>query len=135
MCPPVQPPPCEIGVYWSDQQIFSLLEYYSRGSHLPDNVLEDSSPFMYPPSNLPEGMWYLVRSNEERESGHGFWRAKGEACKVYSNNVIYGWRRTLEYFEGLAPDGQPTGWRMQEYTITPKELSGKHMPKVCKGTI
>lgn len=80
-------------------------------------------------------MWYLVHSNEERESGHGFWKAKGEAYKVYSNNVIYGWRKTLEYFEGLAPDGQLTGWRMQEYTITPKELSDKYSPKVLKGTI
>ncbi|XP_057765995.1 NAC domain-containing protein 41-like isoform X1 [Salvia miltiorrhiza] len=132
MCPPAQPPPCEIGFYWSDEQIISLLADYSPGSYLPDNVLEDSSPFLYPPYNLPEGMWYLVHSNEEKESAHGFWKAKGEACEVYSNNVINGWRTTLEYFEGLPPDGKLTNWLMQEYMITPKELSDKCRPKATR---
>ncbi|KAH6778824.1 hypothetical protein C2S52_010061 [Perilla frutescens var. hirtella] len=129
MCPPVQSPR-EIGLYWSDEQIISLLADYLPGSPLPENVIDDSSPFLNPPSNLPEGtVWYLVRSNEKKESVHGFWKAKGEACKVYSNTVINGWRTTLEYFEGLAPDGKITDWLMQEYMITPKELSDVYKPK------
>ncbi|KAL1564449.1 NAC domain-containing protein 41-like isoform X2 [Salvia divinorum] len=131
MCPPARPP-CEIGLYWSDEQIISLLADYSPGSHLPDNVLEDSNPFLYPPFNLPEGMWYLVHSNMEKGLTNGFWKAKGEPCKVYSNNGINGWRTTLEYFEGLAPDGQLTNWLMQEYKITPNELSDKCSPKASR---
>lgn len=82
-----------------------------------------------------EGMWFLVHSNEEKESVHGFWKAKGEACKVYSDKVINGWRTTLEYFEGLAPDGQITDWLMQEYKITPKDVNDKYGQKVLEGKI
>ncbi|KAK6115843.1 hypothetical protein DH2020_008112 [Rehmannia glutinosa] len=60
MCPPAQPPPPEIDLYWSDEQIISLLSEYTPGSHLPNNVLVDSSPYQYPPSNLP-GLRLLCR--------------------------------------------------------------------------
>lgn len=80
-------------------------------------------------------MWFLVHSNEKKGLTDGFWKAKGEPCQVYSNNGINGWRTTLEYFEGLAPDGQLTNWLMQEYKISPTELSDKCSPKVRKGTI
>lgn len=80
---------------------------------------------------LAEGIWYLVRSNEKKESAFGFWKAKGEACKVYSNGMISGWRTTLEYFD----HGQITDWLMQEYRITLKKLSDKDKPKVLDTTI
>ncbi|KAI3460297.1 hypothetical protein Pfo_016960 [Paulownia fortunei] len=130
MSPPAQPPPpAEIDLYWSDEQIISMLDEYTPGSHLPNNVLADSSPYQYPPSNLPEGIWYLVHSNEKKESVYGFWKAKGEACNFYSNSMIIGWRTTLEYFEGQAPHGQRTEWLMQEYGLTQKELCDKDKPK------
>ncbi|KAG8389972.1 hypothetical protein BUALT_Bualt01G0035000 [Buddleja alternifolia] len=131
MCPPVRPSsPAEIGMYWSDEQIVALLDEYTPGSDLPSNVLTDLSPYQYPPSNLPEGIWYLLNLNEKKESKNGFWKAKGEACKIYSNSMISGWRTTLEYFEGEAPHGQRTNWHMQEYMITQTELLGdKDKPK------
>ncbi|XP_073021629.1 uncharacterized protein [Primulina eburnea] len=133
MCPPAQPSssPAEIGLYWSDEQIFSFLDEYTHGARLPENVLAGSSPYLYRPSNLPEGIWYLVHSNEKKESVFGFWMPKGQACKIYSNSVINGWRSTLEYYEGKAHDAaQTTDWVMQEYSITQKELSGeKNNPK------
>ncbi|KAK4434491.1 NAC domain-containing protein 76 [Sesamum alatum] len=130
MCPlPQTPPPAEIGLYWSDEQIISLLDEYKPGSRLPNNVLADSSPYQYPPSNLPEGIWYLVQSNEKKECVDGFWKANGESCKIYSNSKITGWRTTLEYFEGRDPHGQRTDWLMQEYRITQKELCDKDKPK------
>ncbi|XP_042064850.1 NAC domain-containing protein 41-like isoform X1 [Salvia splendens] len=132
MCPPAQPTPCEIGFYWSDEQIILLLADYSPGSRIPDNVLDDSNPFQSHPRNLPDGMWFLVHSNEKKGMTDGFWKAKGEPCKVYSNNGINGWRTTLEYFEGLAPDGQLTNWFMQEYKISPNELGDKCSPKASR---
>ncbi|KAL8466607.1 hypothetical protein ACS0TY_035600 [Phlomoides rotata] len=125
MCPSVQPPHLEI----NDEQIISLLAEYTPGSLLPDNVLEDLNPYQLPLSNLPEGIWYLVDSNEKKESAHGFWKARGEACMVYSDDTISGWRTTLEYFEGTAPDGQITDWLMEEYGITKMKFSAKDMPK------
>ncbi|KAL0369047.1 UNVERIFIED_CONTAM: Retrovirus-related Pol polyprotein from transposon RE1 [Sesamum calycinum] len=125
----VTPPPAEIGLYWSDEQIISLLDEYKPGSSLPNNVLADSSPYLYPPSNLPEGIWYLVPSNEKKECVDGFWKAKGESCKIYSNSKITGWRTTLEYYERQLPHGQRTNWLMQEYRITQKELCDKDKPK------
>ncbi|GFQ04887.1 NAC domain-containing protein 78, partial [Phtheirospermum japonicum] len=103
---------------------------YTPLSRLPNNVLADSSPYLYPPSNLPEGIWYLVPSNEKKESVYGFWKANGAASKICSNSTIIGWRTTLQYFEGQAPDEQKrTDWLMQEYWITKKELCDKDKPK------
>lgn len=81
---------------------------------------------------LAEGVWYLVSLNEKKESDHGFWKAKGDACKIYSNSVITGSRTTLEYFEGQAPHGRKTDWIMQEYVVTQKESSDKDKSKVLR---
>ncbi|XP_073032936.1 uncharacterized protein [Primulina eburnea] len=132
MWPPAQPPssPDEIGFYWTDEQIFLFLDGYTPGVCLPKNVLADSIPYLYWPADLPEGIWYLVQSNEKKESVLGFWKLKGQACGIYSNSVINGWRSTLEYYEGEAPHAQRTDWVMQEYSITQKELlSEKNNPE------
>ncbi|KZV20205.1 hypothetical protein F511_01062 [Dorcoceras hygrometricum] len=132
MCPPARPhsSPADIGFYWSDEEIFLFLDEYTQGVCLPNNVLAGSSPYLYRPSNLPEGIWYLVNSNEKKESVFGFWKPKAQACKIYSNSVMNGWLSTLEYYEGEAPQARRTDWVMQEYSITQKELfSGKHNPK------
>lgn len=82
---------------------------------------------------LADGFWYLVHSNEKKEFDHGFWKAKGEACKIYSNSMITGWRTTLEYFEGQVPHEQKTDWIMQEYRIThEKTCEDKDEEKVFK---
>ncbi|XP_073153450.1 uncharacterized protein [Henckelia pumila] len=137
MCPPVEPSsPAEIGQLLNDEQSFLWLDRYNRGFSLPTNVLADMTPFQYHPSNLPEGIWYLVDANEEKDSVYGFWKDKGEACKIYSNSSIFGWRASLEYFEGQAPHGQRTDWLMHEHKITQKELCYKDKPNesrsLCK---
>lgn len=68
-----------------------------------------------------DGAWFLVSSNEKKETKHGFWKAKGESCEIFANSAIYGWRTTFEFVEAQAPIGQKTVWMMQEYKITQKE--------------
>lgn len=136
MCPPVEPSyPAEIGQL-NDEQSFLWLDRYNRGFSLPTNVLADMTPFQHHPSNLPEGIWYLVDANEKKDSVYGFWKDKGETCKIYSNSSIFGWRASLEYFEGQAPHEQRTDWLMHEHKITQKELNYKDKPNesrsLCK---
>jgi len=77
-----------------------------------------------------EDIWYLLRVKENDDTGLGFWKVKGEACKLFSNSAITGWRTTLEFFEGQVPHERKTDWLMQEYWITQKEHSEKRKAKV-----
>ncbi|GER30013.1 NAC domain class transcription factor [Striga asiatica] len=130
MCPSAESPPhAELCLFLTDDQIIPFLNEYTPQSNLPSNVLADWSPYQYPPSNLPEGIWYLVPIDVKKEYVHGFWKANAEDSRIYSNSTITGWRTTLHYFEGQAPDEQRTDWRMHEYWITRKELYDKDKPK------
>lgn len=54
MCPPAPvPPPANIGLYWTDEEIFMSLESLTKGSFNPENVLTDVNPYQHRPSNLP----------------------------------------------------------------------------------
>ncbi|CAI9757939.1 unnamed protein product [Fraxinus pennsylvanica] len=130
MCPPIPSPLSEIGS--SDEQIILSLDEYLCGSPLPNNVIADLNPYQYNPSNLPVGIWYLIHSNERKETAFGFWKAKGETHEIYLNSELSGWRTTLEFFEGEAPNGRKTCWLMQEYRITQKGLCHKTEPKDTK---
>nr|GLL48332.1 NAC transcription factor ONAC010-like [Ipomoea trifida] len=133
MCPPATTPLDAIDdVYWTAEQIFLLLEKVKNGSALPNNVSEDINPYQYLPSNLPAEIWYLVQQTDSKKSEHGLWKAKGEACPIYQNGSIYGWRSTLEFFEG--PNGRKTGWVMQEYKTEKEgynERSQKQSRSLC----
>ncbi|CAK9178558.1 unnamed protein product [Ilex paraguariensis] len=98
------------------------LENFERGYPLPGNVIADANPYQYLPSNLPDGIWYIVSSKDKKETELGFWKGRGDACEIFTNSLITGWRTTLEFFEGLAPHGQRTDWVMQEYEITRNRL-------------
>nr|GMD89426.1 NAC transcription factor 29 isoform X1 [Ipomoea batatas] len=134
MCPPATTPPDAIDdVYWTAEQIFLLLEKVKNGSALPNNVSEDINPYQYLPSNLPSKIWFLVQQTESKKSEHGLWKAKGEACRIYQNGSIYGWRSTLEFFEG--PNGRKTGWVMQEYKTEKEGYYNEKSQKVFIHTI
>ncbi|XP_058220880.1 NAC domain-containing protein 4-like [Rhododendron vialii] len=117
MCPlaPV-PPPANIGLYWTDEEIFTSLERLTKGSSIPENVLIDVNPYQHSPSNLPEDFWYFMRAEQKKDSEHGSWNARGEANQIFGNSSITGWRTTLEFYD----HGQRTDWVMQEYHINPK---------------
>ncbi|KAA8528620.1 hypothetical protein F0562_035975 [Nyssa sinensis] len=82
----------------------------------------DVNPYLYMPSNLPDDFWYFIHSEEKKDSELGSWKTKGEACEIFVDSDIIGWRTTLEFYEGRAPHGQKTDWVMQEYRITCKRL-------------
>ncbi|XAR61799.1 hypothetical protein NMG60_11016317 [Bertholletia excelsa] len=114
--------PVDIGPYWTDQQIIMALEKLKQGHSVGENVTADINPYQHEPSNLPVDIWYFTSSEQKKDSEHGFWKAKGDACKIFTNSSIDGWRKTLEFYNGQAPYGQRTNWLMQEYRVTQKGL-------------
>ncbi|KAF2324508.1 hypothetical protein GH714_014917 [Hevea brasiliensis] len=116
MHPPIAPVP-EIAVDFTNEELFISLEKMMGGYPPPANVITDVNPYNYAPSNLPAGIWYLIRSKEKGAMEVGSWKVKGEACKLFWNSSITGWRTTLEYFEGQVPHERKTDWVMQEYWI------------------
>lgn len=116
--------PSDIGFHCTDEELCMFLQRLMSGSPLPRNVINDVNPYQYMPSNLPPGsFWYLIRSNESKDTNLGYWRTKEEACKIFSNSILTGWRATLEFYEGQAPHERKTNWVMQEYWITEKKVS------------
>ncbi|KAL6207401.1 hypothetical protein ACLB2K_018359 [Fragaria x ananassa] len=113
-----------IGVHYTDKELCMFLQKLLSGSPLPKNVINDVNPYQYMPSYLPPGsFWYLIRSNESKDTNLGYWRPIEEACKIFTDSVITGWRNTLEFYEGRAPHEHKTNWRMQEYRITYHKVS------------
>lgn len=94
-----------------------------------DNYILTSKIWVY-----ADGIWYFIHSNERKESAFGFWKTKGETHEIYLDSELNGWRTTLEFFEGEAPNGRRTGWLMQEYRITQKGLWHETEPKVLAET-
>ena len=75
-----------------------------------------------------------MRSERKQNSEHGFWKATGEACEIFTNSSLIGWRTTLEFYKGQAPHGRKTNWVMQEYKITEKSLHINSNSKVSHAT-
>ncbi|GMP45071.1 hypothetical protein CsSME_00013735 [Camellia sinensis var. sinensis] len=123
-------PPAEIGLYWTDEQLVLHLEQIILGFFTLQNgnVTGDINPYEHLPSNLPD-IWCFICSEQKKASEHGFWKPRGEACEIFTNSNIIGWRTTLEFYEGRAPHERRTNWLMQEYSITQKQLHSNSNPK------
>nr|XP_043616733.1 protein NTM1-like 9 [Erigeron canadensis] len=120
MCPPASIPLADVlDEYSTDEVVFKSLMQFKSGYSLPLNVLSDVDPYQFPPSNLPDNMWYFCSSSNV-DADNGYWRSTGDACEIYSTPVIIGLRKTLQFYKGRAPVGQKTNWMMQEYTTTEK---------------
>ncbi|XP_071731472.1 uncharacterized protein [Rutidosis leptorrhynchoides] len=120
MCPPVFIPfAAELDEYSTDEAIFELLMQLKSGCSLPKNVVSGVDPYQFRPSNHSANIWYFW-SGTKMDAENGFWKSTGAACEIYSNSMIIGWRKTLQFYEGRAPDGQKPKWIMQEYTTTDK---------------
>ncbi|CAD6254740.1 unnamed protein product [Miscanthus lutarioriparius] len=75
--------------------------------------------------------WFFFCPRAERElhggrpartTPSGYWKATGSPSYVYSssssptnNNRVIGEKRTMVFYEGRAPTGKKTGWKMNEY--------------------
>ncbi|XP_050365190.1 NAC transcription factor 32-like [Argentina anserina] len=116
--------PADIGVHCTDEELCMFLQKLVCESLLPKNVINGVNPYQYLPSNLPPGyFWYLIRSNESKDTNLGYWKPTEEASKIFSNSIITGWRTTFEFFEGRASHEHKTNWLMQEYRITYQKVS------------
>ncbi|KAK3425410.1 NAC domain-containing protein 105 [Eucalyptus grandis] len=118
MSPPAAEPLADIKFDCSHEELFMLLECILSGSSLPRNVITDSNPYDYRPENLPEDIWYLIRSEDNRAIENGFWKPKGNPLKVPLNSSISGWITTLVFCDPQALEDFKTDWIMQEYKIT-----------------
>ncbi|KAJ4836436.1 hypothetical protein Tsubulata_034161 [Turnera subulata] len=130
MCPPTTSPLADIDFDCTFEKLFLSLEKLNQGCPPPRNVITYVNPYNHYPSTLPDGIWYFVHSKENNGMELGFWKAKDEACKIFSNSILTGWRTTLEFFKGKVPHEQKTDWMMEEYWITHKALGGNSKAKV-----
>ncbi|KAJ0024925.1 hypothetical protein Pint_08911 [Pistacia integerrima] len=121
MCPPAASPLPDIDISSTYEEFFGSLEKMNKGYPLPSNVINDVDPYSLMPSNLPDGLWFLVPYKDKTITQNGHWKAKGEAYEIFSNSVITGWRTTLEFYEGQNQHERKTDWVMQEFRITQKK--------------
>ncbi|XVE94761.1 hypothetical protein REPUB_Repub02eG0036900 [Reevesia pubescens] len=135
MATPAASPPANIGFTCTDEELFIAFDKLISGSPLPSNVI-DENPCRYEPQNLPDDLWFLMKSEENINMEHGFWKTKEEACEVFSNSDIIGWRTTLEYYKGQVPHEYKTDWVMQVFRTTQKRLCNdnekKEMSSLCR---
>ncbi|KAJ8762120.1 hypothetical protein K2173_007270 [Erythroxylum novogranatense] len=122
MCPPAAPPITETEFDCRDGKIFMSLRKLDRGSPPPDTVISDVNPFHYEPVNVPENIWLWNKTEGNGSTLLGRWKVKGEACKLFSNSILTGWKTTFEYFEGPVSDERKTNWLLEKYWITQKEV-------------
>lgn len=72
------------------------------------------------------------RPNRRTESG--YWKATGSPTDVYdSRNLRIGRKKTMVFYEGRAPYGKKTTWKMNEYKMyqTHHHPSLPADPQVC----
>ncbi|KAK9985870.1 hypothetical protein SO802_030821 [Lithocarpus litseifolius] len=80
----------------------------------------------------PEQWFFFIpRQESEARGGRprrltqtGYWKATGSPNYVYSsNNRIIGLKRTMVFYNGRAPNGTKTEWKMNEYKAIEGEVS------------
>ncbi|KAF8405171.1 hypothetical protein HHK36_010070 [Tetracentron sinense] len=108
------PPPVDISFHLTDKELVMCLERMSSGAPVPSNVLTEVNPYDFSPCDLPGNIWYFFNWEEPKATRTGFWEVKGEACSIFANSTITGWKIIHEFIE--APRVK-TDWVMHEYRI------------------
>lgn len=72
-----------------------------------------------------------------RTGPSGYWKATGSPNVVYSANRPIGVKKTMVFYQGKAPKGKKTKWKMNEYraTVEDEPLVPGEIPKVCVGSL
>lgn len=85
--------------------------------------------------------WFFFSPRQEREAHggrpnritpSGYWKATGSPCYVFAtNNKIIGLKKTMVFYEGRAPLGKKTKWKLNEYRALEEATSSGANPQVC----
>ncbi|CAN6439187.1 unnamed protein product [Victoria cruziana] len=62
-----------------------------------------------------------AQGRPNRIAPSGYWKATGSPGYVFGNNKMIGTKRTLVFYEGRAPTGTKTKWKMNEFAFIPQE--------------
>ncbi|XWS66632.1 hypothetical protein CRYUN_Cryun05aG0216700 [Craigia yunnanensis] len=104
-------------------------------NHLMNRVIPVADIYELNPWDLPQFSVYLCHKDPEqwfffiprqesearggrpkRLTTSGYWKATGSPCYVYSfNSRPIGVKRTMVFYNGRAPSGKKTEWKMNEY--------------------
>ncbi|KAF5821422.1 putative transcription factor NAM family [Helianthus annuus] len=80
----------------------------------------------------PEQWFFFIPRQEKearggrpsRRTSSGYWKATGSPSVVYSSsNRIIGIKRSMVFYNGRAPTGKKTKWKMNEYKAFQQEYS------------
>lgn len=82
--------------------------------------------------------WFFFVPRQEREARggrpsrtteFGYWKATGSPDYVYSSdNRVIGVKKSMVFYEGRAPTGRKTKWKMNEYRAIQNEADSSSNP-------
>lgn len=124
--------------YPTEEELVSFyLRMKLRGKRLQEisRVIPDIDIYELEPSHLPKHagevckadteQWFFFTPRQEREARggrpsrtteSGYWKATGSPSYVYSSdNRVIGVKKTMVFYNGKAPAGRKTKWKMHEY--------------------
>nr|UBT01679.1 NAC transcription factor 75 [Litchi chinensis] len=111
-------------------------------NRLMDRIIPVVNIYQYNPWDLPrfseflfhrdpeQWFFFIPRQESEARGGRpnrltttGYWKATGSPSFVYSSNGPVGEKRTMVFYNGRAPNGKKTEWKMNEYKAVDREAS------------
>ncbi|KAK2977473.1 hypothetical protein RJ640_016101 [Escallonia rubra] len=106
------------------------------GHELPPNTIEHNADlYEHDPEELPAIRAYCHgRKNEAYFFTHtkpsltlkgGYWKACCEDAEIFDSTKrkIVGFKKTLVFYRGKAPEGEQTPWLLHEYRVDPQTIT------------
>ncbi|KAI4321576.1 hypothetical protein MLD38_034941 [Melastoma candidum] len=108
------PPSIDSSGHGSSQH--PLLSLVEQLHGYPVTVDTNKNPFQSQPEDLNEHMWYLVPSDQTRDSDACSWKPKGEPLRMpFRDSPIVCWEINQAFLDG---NNRETDWMMLQYNIT-----------------
>ncbi|XP_058088221.1 NAC domain-containing protein 90-like [Magnolia sinica] len=82
--------------------------------------------------------WFFFSPVQEKEAHggrpnritpSGYWKATGSPGYIFSNNRVIGLKKTMVFYEGRAPTGKKTKWKLNEYKALEETSYSNAVPK------